>query len=542
MPLQVDAHMCTAALPRWTTFVVACAVASFAYAQSTSGSQDSEAGYKVAGSVVNSVTGEPVRRAVVELRAGSERLAFTDSNGQFEFDNLRSGQAALRVRKPGFMEEREAGQGAGPQTAKIGPEAAPVVLKLVPESVIYGRAQDAAGDPIEHLPVKVIAARIYNGRKHWMQRQMTMTNDDGDFRLANLPPGSYYLQAGPTWDFGNPHGDGHDQAYAAVYYPAAADPSGASLIEVSAGQQVNTNLILSPIALFKISGQILGGFAEQGVNLQFFDSFGNSIAFPVVEQPGGRFEAKAPAGSYTLEVNAWGGRGNELVAGVSLNTTSDMAGLRLVLAPPTSIPIIVRGEATHPSAASFGKGGLPVPSVHLSQAGVSIGGREFWDSSLPESSSHALANVSPGTYSVEVNSNREGSWYVQSVESGGVDLLRENLSVASGVTAPPIEIVMRDDAASLRGQVSGESNGRAIVVAVPDGAPLRASSAPLGTDGEFFLPNLAPGSYSVLAFDRTDIEYTNPDVLGRFMAQASHVDLHANDEHTVNLELIHGNE
>jgi hypothetical protein len=64
----------------------------------------------------------------------------------------------------------------------------------------------------------------------------------------------------------------------------------------------------------------------------------------------------------------------------------------------------------------------------------------------------------------------------------------------------------------------------------------------LGTDGEFFLPNLAPGSYSVLAFDRTDIEYTNPDVLGRFMAQASHVDLHANDEHTVNLALIHGNE
>ena len=518
--------------------MVACAVASFVYAQSTSGSQDSEAGYKVAGSVVNSVTGEPVQRAVVELLAGSERLAFTDSNGQFEFDHLHSGQAVLRVRKPGFMEEREAGQGAGQQTAKVGPEAPPVVLKLVPESVIYGRAQDAAGDPIEHLPVKVIAARIYNGRKHWIQRQMTLTNDDGEFRLANLPPGSYYLQAGPTWDFGNPHGDGHDQAYAAVYYPAAADPSGASLIEVSAGQQVNTNLIVSPIALFKISGQILGGLAAQGVNFEFFDGSGNSIASPVVEQAGGQFEAKAPAGSYTLEVSAWGGRGNELVAGVLLNTTSDMAGLKLVLAPPTSIPIIVRGEATHPSAVSFGKGNTPVPSVHLSQAGVSIGGREFWDSGLP----HALVNVPPGTYSVEVKSNLGGSWYVQSVEAGGVDLLREDLSVASGVTTPPIEIVIRDDAASLRGQVSGEHNGRAIVVAVPDGAPLRATSAPLGANGEFFLSNLAPGSYSVFAFDRADIEYTNPDVLGRFMAQASHFDLHAHDEHTVNLELIHGNE
>src|SRR5215471_9787565 len=165
--------MCPAVFVRWTTIVVLCAVAAFARAQSASASEDSEAVYKLAGSVINSVTGEPVRRAVVELLVGSERLDFTDANGQFEFDNLRAGQAALRVRKPGFIEGSEAGPGAGPQMAKIGPQAPPVVLKLVPESIIYGRAQDAAGDPIERLPVKVIAARIYNGRKHWIQRQIT---------------------------------------------------------------------------------------------------------------------------------------------------------------------------------------------------------------------------------------------------------------------------------------------------------------------------------------------------------------------------------
>jgi hypothetical protein len=294
--------------------------------------------------------------------------------------------------------------------------------------------------------------------------------------------------------------------------------------------------------LFKISGQILGGSADQGVNFEFFDAFGNSLSVPGAEQPGHRFESKAPAGAYTLQVSAWSGRGKELVAGASLNTTSDIAGLKLVLAPATSIPILVETQATHPSAVSFANRGTPVPSVHLSQAGVLVGGREFWDRSLPEASSHVLENVLPGTYAVEVTSNRSGSWYVQSVESGGVDLLREDLSINPGVSTPPIEIVMRDDAASLRGQVAGEGNGRSIVVAVPDGAPLRASSAPLGTDGEFWLPNLAPGSYSILAFDRPDIEYTNPEVLGRFMAQASRVDLQASAEHTVNLELIHVNQ
>lgn len=537
--------MCPAVLFRWTTIAVLCAVASFAHAQSASGSEDSEAVYKLSGSVINSVTGEPVRRAVVELLVGPERLDFTDANGQFEFHDLRAGEAALRVRKPGFLEGDEAGQGTGTQVAKIGAQAPPLVLKLVPESIIYGRAQDAAGDPIERLPVKVIAARIYNGRKHWVQRQMTMTNDDGEFRLANLPPGSYYLQAGPTWDLGNPQGmDGRDQAYPTVYYPAASDPSGASLMSVSAGQQVNTNLIVSPIPLVKISGQILGGSAEQGVTFEFFDSFGNSISFPVTEQRGGRFEAKAPAGSYTLEVNAWGwrGHGNQLVASAPLNTTSDVSGLQLVLAPATSIPILVRAEATHLSPVSFGRSATPVPSVHLSQAGALIGRREFWDSSVPGVATHVLQNVAPGTYSVEVTSQPGSSWYVQSVECGGVDLLRGDLSIVSGVSPPPIEIVMRDDAASLSGQVAGEGNVRGIVVAVPDGAPLRASSASLGTDGHFLLPNLPPGSYSVLALDRPDIEYTNPDALGRFLAQASRVDLGANDEHTVNLRLIHGNE
>jgi len=534
--------MCPAALRRWTTFVVVGALASLAYAQSASGSQDSEAVYKLAGSVVNSVTGEPVRRAVVELR-GPQRFAFTDANGQFEFENLPAGQAGLRVRKPGFFEEREAGQGSLPETTRIGPEATPVVLKLVPEGIIYGRAQDGAGDPIEHLPIKVIAAVIYRGRKHWMERQMTLTDDAGEFRLANLVPGSYYLQAGPIWDFDNPHGiEGRDQSFPAVFYPAASDLGGAALIELSAGQQVNTNLILSPAPLYKISGRIIGGLAGQGVNFEFFDALGNSIGFPVTEQPGGRFESKAPAGSYTLEANTFGGRGKQLVANLSLNATSDLSGLKLVLGPVPLIPVMVRTDETHPSPVSLGSRGTPVPSVHLSQAGVLVGGREFWDSSSPESSSHVLENVLPGTYSVEVSLGRGGSWYVQSVESGGMDLLRENLSIVSGASIPPIEIVVRDDAASLRGQVAGEGRAGGMVVAVPEGAPLRARSATVSMQGEFLLPNLAPGSYRVLALDRRDIEYTNPEVLDRFIAQASQVDLQANDEHTLNLELIHVHE
>lgn len=530
--------MRAAAVFRWTILVL-CSAACLAHAQTSSESPEAQTSYKVVGSVINSVTGEPVRRAVVRLLAGPERLAFTDAGGQFEFDNLRAGRAALLVRKPGFFDEHEAGIAAGPQIASIGPDTTPVVLKLVPEGVIYGRAQDAVGEAIEHLPVKVLTARISNGRKHWLQRQMTMTNQDGDFRVANLPPGFYYLEAGPTWRFEMPQlKNGREEAYPAIFYPAANDPAGATPLELSAGQQLNTNLILAAIPLHKISGQVVGAPADR-VNFQFYDGFGESLSFPVTVSSDGHFETRAPAGSYTLEATTWGGRGTQLVDRMPLNTTSDVSGLKVVLAPAPSIPILVRAEPTHPSPASFQSRGTPSPSVHLSQAGVLLGGQEYWDSSSTDSNFHVLQNVPPGTYSVEVGTNRGDSWYVQSVQSGGVDLLRENLTIVPGAQPPAIEVVLRDDAARLTGRVALQGEDRATVIAVRDGAPLQATSVRVGGGGEFLLQNLAPGSYSILALDQADVEYSNADVLGRYLSGAVHVVLGPGEEHTINLDLIH---
>src|SRR5580698_3775088 len=63
--------------------------------------------YKFTGSVVNAVTGEPIRRALVQLEGGSERSALSDSNGHFEFAGLPAGQVNVTARKPGFFAQEE---------------------------------------------------------------------------------------------------------------------------------------------------------------------------------------------------------------------------------------------------------------------------------------------------------------------------------------------------------------------------------------------------------------------------------------------------
>jgi len=57
------------------------------------------------------------------------------------------------------------------------------------------------------------------------------------------------------------------------------------------------------------------------------------------------------------------------------------------------------------------------------------------------------------------------------------------------------------------------------------------------------LHNLAPGSYSVLAFDHADnLEYTNPEALSPYMSKAAHVVLQPNQEQQVDVQLASINE
>src|SRR5439155_19881413 len=93
--------------------------------------------FGLSGTVVNAVTGEPIRRALVQIYMGPEQAVLTDSEGKFEFSN--AGRTSLAVRKPGFLDEQEMSRGGPPNMAEIGPDAKPITVKLIPEGVLFGR-------------------------------------------------------------------------------------------------------------------------------------------------------------------------------------------------------------------------------------------------------------------------------------------------------------------------------------------------------------------------------------------------------------------
>jgi hypothetical protein len=180
-------------------------------------------------------------------------------------------------------------------------------------------------------------------------------------------------------------------------------------------------------------------------------------------------------------------------------------------------------------------------SLHFSAVGRPFGG-DYWqgaERNAREENSFRVHDVPPGVYTVDVLASSE--WYVASAQSGDTDLLRENLTVSSGTPTPAIDIELRDDGATLTGTVSNPADGqhtRGSVIAVPDGNPRGSKMTSAGPDGSFRFENLAPGGYTVLAIDKADgVEYANRDVITPYLSAGSHVDLSANQESKVALNL-----
>ena len=137
--------------------------------------------YSLRGSVVNSLTGEPLRGVLVQVYLNGQSSMLTGPDGRFQFDNLPAGQSTITVRKPGFFAEDDFQPSErGQSLAATGPNSSPVVLKLIPEGVIYGHIIDDDGEPIEGLPVELLVKR---------QKGMGTTDRSGNRRRGKLPHG-----------------------------------------------------------------------------------------------------------------------------------------------------------------------------------------------------------------------------------------------------------------------------------------------------------------------------------------------------------------
>jgi hypothetical protein len=522
----------------------------------------------VAGVVVNSVTGEPIRRALVQvanLSVGSPAM-LTDTEGRFQFADLPEAEIALAVRKPGFFNEQE----LHPESARppmffhVGANTPSIVLKLVPEATMSGRVLTVKGEPLEDVPVRVLAQRIFEGRKRWEQRGQASTDEDGQFRIANLAPGLYLLAAGPSFGAVGVRpvraGTPREESIAAMFYPGVHELESATPITISAGQQALADLALKPEPLFKVSGTIVGLAPGMGSAPQFITKSGEPVTSPITfDAQTGKFDAKVPAGSYLLMVRTPDQSGAVLAADLPLVVNSDVAGVTLALGPPISLPISVEVRHTATSAPpeqtgmeqvverrpleqDVGSSATSVQRRSLTQVRlISIETRLELQEFQADDQNTVLAvrNITPGKYSFELSANPP--WYVQSARCGTTDVLREDLAFPPGRRPEPLEVVLRDDGARLSGSVLSDHQPAAgAVLLIPDQGSLNQTRLFQSSHaGQYQFDSLPPGDYRLLAFDTVEgLEFRNPEALASYLSRAARVTLSPNEQASVSVELI----
>jgi hypothetical protein len=522
-----------------------CAFTAAAAAQiSASPSPIGDGSFMVEGSVLNSVTGEPIANSLVRMDGSAQRTAFSDAKGHFEFDGLPAlpgGSLIVTAEKAGYYSQQNS-RGANWLREFVARTSSTdaLVLKLTPESTISGRIMDLMGEPIGRLPVQMKFEVLDRGSAHWHTGREQQTDEEGRYSFANLRPGTYCVVTRPR--IAEPHnGAGIETPktdYPSMYYPGVSDMASASTIHLTAGQHAEADFSLPLRPVYQVSGIITP--AQAPMELRFFSSSGESLWFPVqLNAQTGHFEvAGVFADNYVVKAASRTGPDEILRAETEVNVVGDTNEVRLVLQPSLFIPVNVTLESRAPQKRPMS--GVPM-SVGLIPSDPTS---STYDSTSASDSSGAysvfLQNVEPGKYSVELTP--QSWWYVASAHYGATNLLYDDVTVASADHGRPIDVVLRDDGATLtvtRKPPVAAGTMAAIVVVPQRKSKLAPKIAGTYSTNPAVLMGLAPGAYLVYAFDSVDtIEYSNPDILQKYASRAAQITLSPNQIAEVAVEVI----
>jgi hypothetical protein len=504
----------------------------------------------ISGIVINSVTGRPIARALVQ--AGQHAM-LTDGEGRFEFRDVADN--SVSANKPGYFADDTAWIRGG-SSASDRPD--PLEIKLVPEAILSGHVTDPSGAPLEGVSVMLRTLTVSNGLKHWEQRGGTTTNAEGEFRIAELQAGEYAIQTALKLD-GPPEGDAA-AGYAPADYPVLGT-NGAGALQVHAGDQLEAEISTRLEKLYPVSG-VVNGLSENTFPSLSVRTAGGVEINPALQTQTGMFRMLLPSGTFEMRAIAnelprlvrSGERGTinrmpqQFMAQQSVTVAEGpVSGLRMTLEPIAAVPVKVALEkTTKPQATDANPLQFNFSLLSAGADGAMTYRAEGMDPTHPAQGLQTgdplvIRNLPPGQYVLQ--GGGQPPWYIASAVCGGTDLTREPFAIAGSAAGCAMRVVLRDDAASLEIQVSDGAEGRttpAYVHVVPLNNLTRDEQMlPTGTDGKLSLEGVAPGQYLLVATPAaTQLAFRDAESLRRYETEGKRIDLSPGEKTEIRLDVI----
>jgi hypothetical protein len=479
--------------------------------------------YRIAGMVVNAVSGQPVAAAHVTLApvAGRDQQmeALTGDDGRFVFASLPPGKYVLAGQRRGLL----AWSGAGAVVTGPGQATESIVLRLPPPAIISGKVVDDAGEPIAQALVDLLSSRIVDGRRQVSEDSSKRTDDTGEYRFSALPAGTYYLTVtGAPWytKFNETLGDAATRGmthagYGIRYYPNAAEPAAAEPLVLKAGQEAAANFTLLPVPAVSV---YVHCDSDENLTKQYtLIAAGLSPGGAIVRQgtqTGDLYNLWGiPPGHYTLRAEAtdggrtWYGTTEFDVAAADTDvdvTLDDAPSLRGIIA--------VEGGGRMPAQLAIR---LSSETGRMESPAMGAGGR------------FSMPSIPPGRYRVSIVGADE--YYLKNWSVNGARRQGDSLDIPAGAAAELSLSVAKG--ARIAGLV--DRGGKPLPGALVTVAPANRGVV-TNSDGSYEFRGLPPGEYTLFAVEAgASLEYGNPAATRPYLVSGRKVQIPPDSAHAL---------
>jgi hypothetical protein len=471
----------------------------------------------IAGTVVKEPGGQPLKKATIRVIAqdqakGSKYMATTDSDGHFSIEKVGAGRYRLFVEKTGFVEINGRGRKSEGRLLSVrdGEQLNDLLLRMLPTAVVSGRVVDEDGEPMSG--VLVYARKKKPGKTSKVEPAGAQrTNDLGEYRVHGLFPGQYLIVAMPprdVHDYERQYEKSPEEAskpdlrYVTTYYPGTYDAAQASTFSLRAGNEMPVNLTLVLARTYRVRGLVTGIPAGQKAVVDLTSKASQAILRSIEAAEDGQFEVRGvPPGSYvakaSISVDA-----QVLTALQDVNVVAaDVDGIKLVPLKSFVVSGRLRFDAPPPVSATRYMVNLRLVDARDESAFFMSEDSFGQDAIVDRQGNFQWTNINPGTYCVHLHGEDPDS-YLKSLTLG-----ERNVDAGFAISGPAtLDLVVSFKGAHVEGAVLNHDQpvADATVVFVPEEKYRKIHEHfGVGTsdqNGRFTIRGLAPGSYSVFAW------------------------------------------
>jgi Carboxypeptidase regulatory-like domain len=538
-----------------------------------------EAKSLVQGKVVQEPGGQGIRKVRVILRGGSQQgrehfEATTDDTGGFKIEGLAPGVYAVQLERSGYAADRKTNRNKTTITVVAGQDTKDLVFHMLVAGAITGKIVDADGDPLQNVDVMAIVEAGGAPRGYQTQSGRGGTNDLGEYRIGDLPPGKYIVQAAPPRNEVPPHSQNEKNTtngrlvYVTTYFPGTLDQRQAAAVEVSAAGTAIASFGVRSSHAYLVSGTVMGLTAQpkprDNTSETFVAVMSQGIGQLLLTGKNGQREEQnlgedgkfefpnVLPGTYRAQVIVFSGFFDGQTPSIKMQTIStpievngsDVVGLRLQVDRSGD----VSGKFHVDGDEKIDWKELNVGLVMVLESEEEEAGFEMMEQAgmarVNEDGSFEIKDVPGVNYQLAVGARSEKfrDYYTKSVLLGGREVADTGFAVSPGTV---LDVLVSAKGAGIEGTVVDRESKPvpdAAVVTVPStgklGRPDAYQFAMSDESGHFAMRGMNPGGFLVLAFEEMRENYRLPAFAKKYEGKGQKVELEEGGRKSVVLKLI----